>query len=175
MTVRIISPKLRWQSKGMAQGTLDVIDRVLRSWGGTPYESGQAFIQRGADCTGSLFAIVDTLDGRKRIQPPGFPHDGAMHDRAGAVAAMREVMRRYDPVIRLTGVGDDGFLEVEPGDIIVTGDAGGGPGHIEMVGARRNELWHATDGPGFHQSGWGFFEGQTLFAVYRILDKHRWM
>ena len=70
--------------------------------------------------------------------------------------------------------GADGMTTVEPGDIVVTGAVGGGPGHVAIVGARRNTLWHAVSGPGFHQTGWALLSGQVLWAVYRIEDKHRW-
>ena len=35
------------------------IERVLRSWEDTPYESGQRMRGLGADCIGSVFGAID--------------------------------------------------------------------------------------------------------------------
>jgi hypothetical protein len=43
-----------------------------------------------------------------------------------------------------------------------------------MVGARPNTLWHATLGPGFHQTGWALAQGQVLHSVWRPMEKHQW-
>ena len=173
MTTRIYSPQLVWVRGKIGDVALDALDRCLYAWLGTPYESGQSFIQRGADCTGAVFGVIDTIDGRKRMEPAGFPHDGSLHDRAGAIRTVREIVRRYSPCHKVEPA-DDGLYYVEPGDIVVTGMPGGGPGHVEIVGARPNELFHAQPAPGFHQGGWSFLEQQILYAIYRIDDKHRW-
>jgi hypothetical protein len=168
---RIYKPRLVWN-----EGDINVaiaLGAEINRWAGTPYESGQSFPQRGADCTGSIFGIVDALDGRARMQPAGFPNDGSLHDRAGAVRSVREIVNRYSPCRKLES-DDDGYFQVEPGDIVVTGMPGGGPGHVEIVGANKNELWHAQPAPGFHQGGWSFLEQQILYAIYRIEDKNRW-
>jgi hypothetical protein len=171
MTTRIYSPRLIWNQGALTVAT--ALRAELRRWEGTRYESGQSFPQRGADCTGSIFGIVDALDGRARMQPAGFPHDGALHNRAGAIAAVREIVRRYSPCHKIEP-DERGYFQVEPGDIVVTGEPGGGPGHVEMVGPDKNELWHAMPSPGFHQGGWSFLEQQLLYAIYRIEDKDRW-
>jgi hypothetical protein len=100
------------------------------------------------------------------------PHDAAMHDREGAIGAMRELVRRYAPCQKVEPVA--GVWHVEPGDIVLTGAPGGGPGHVAIVGAGRNQLWHAVKGSGFHQGGWSFLDVQVLYAVFRALDKERW-
>lgn len=176
MTVRIWGPNMVWEPSPLTSVTL-ALEHTLDAWDKTPYESGQRFIQRGADCIGALFGVVDDMDGRDRAEFPGMPHDAAMHDRAGAIAAVRELVRRYSPCVKVEPETDkDGhpIYYVEPGDICVTGHPGGGPGHVEMVGAHRNELWHALPVSGFHQGGWAFLEQQFLYAIYRIKDKHRW-
>ena len=173
MSTRIYSPRLVWTQGKIGDVALDALDRALYAWHGTPYESGQSFIQRGADCTGAVFGVIDTIDGRKRQEPAGFPHDGSLHDRAGAICAVREIVRRYSPCHKIEAA-EDRMFYVEPGDIVVTGMPGGGPGHVEIVGARPNELWHAQPAPGFHQGGWSFLEQQILYAIYRIDDKDRW-
>lgn len=177
--IRIYRPQLVW-----TPGDPEIAAALaaeLERWRGTPYESGQSFPQRGADCTGSVFGVVDAMDGRARMAPPGFPHDASMHDRAGAIATVREIVRRYSPCHKVEPVRFDEEGQacqptwyVEPGDIVVTGLRQGGPGHVELVGPRKNELWHAQPSTGFVQGGWGFFQEQVLYAVYRIEDKHRW-
>ncbi len=173
MTTRIYSPRLIWEHGSIGATATVALDDELRRWEGTPYESGQSFVQRGGDCTGSLFGVVDAIDGRARMQPAGFPHDASLHNRAGAIVAVREIVRRYSPCVKVEADAE-GYYRVEPGDIVVTGTPGGGPGHVEIVGAKRNELWHALPSSGFHQSGWSFLEQQLLYAIYRIEDKDRW-
>lgn len=147
---------------------------VLRSWAGTPYSSGQRLRGRAADCIGAVFGAIDELDGRPRAQDPGLPQDTAMHHRESAVVAMREIMRRYAPLRKLQSV-DGAPIVVQPGDLVVTGLSNGGPGHIEIVGSRKNELWHATAGPGFHQGGWSLLSEQVLYGVWRPEEKDRWI
>ncbi len=170
---RVVDPKLCW-APSMIPGLHDSMSRVLSAWQGTPYESGQRFIQRGADCIGAVFGVIDDLDGRARAEFPGMPHDCAMHSGETARAAVREILRRYDPIVNVAQR-SDGICCVEPGDLILTGHPGGGPGHVEMVGVRHGHLWHALPGIGFHQGGWSLFDTQTMLAVYRIEDKERWV
>lgn len=174
MRSRIYAPDMVWQPMSCArheQATAN-LERALSRWERTPYESGQRFCQRGADCLGGVFGVIDDVDGRQRAQFPGMPADTALHNRRTAVRAVRELIRRYSPGRKLERSG--GAFVVEPGDIVVTGAPGGGPGHVELVGPRRNQLWHALPASGFHQTGWGFLEQQLLFAIYRLDDRERW-
>jgi hypothetical protein len=171
MATRTYSPRLVWNTGDPKVAV--ALGGEIHNWLETPYESGQSFPKRGADCTGSIFGIVDALDGRARMQPAGFPHDGSLHDRAGAIRTVREIVRRYSPCVKLEPDAD-GYYQVEPGDIVVTGMPGGGPGHVEMVGPNPNELYHSMPTPGFHQGGWSFLDVQVLYAIYRIEDKHLW-
>ncbi len=175
MGARVYSPTMVWQPIPSGEGIsiMLTLDRTLREWDRTPYESGQCFKQRGADCIGGVFGPIDEMDGQGRAQRPNMPHDGSLHNRKAAVAALRELVTRYSPCRKLESE-DDGSFFVEPGDIVVTGMPGGGPGHVEIVGANRNELWHALPMAGFHQGGWSFLTEQVLWAVYRIEDKWRW-
>lgn len=177
MSTRVFAPQMTWMPLDAPSGcrvkVYHRLDVALARWAGTPYESGQRFRQRGADCIGAVFGVIDELDGRDRAAYPNMPHDTSMHDRAGAVAAMRELARRYAP-IHILSPEDDGSYLVEPGDLVVTGPMGGGPGHVELVGDK-NQLWHCLPCVGFHCSGWSFFECQVLYAVYRIEDKWRWV
>ncbi len=171
MSTRIYAPTMEWHA-GIPQVVLP-LGRALYAWEGTPYESGQRFIQRGADCIGAVFGVIDDIDGRERAEFPGMPQDASMHSRSTAIIAVRELVRRYSPCEKVES-DEDHIFHVEPGDIVVTGSPGGGPGHVEIVGSHKNELWHALPASGFHQGGWSFLEQQILYAIYRIQDKHRW-
>lgn len=173
MTTRVYAPEMLWIYGDVSAASLVSLDDTLRAWKGTPYESGQCFIQRGADCIGAICGVIDDMDGQGRRLHPGMPSDTSMHSRSTAIRAVRELVRRYAPCTKVLADSEHIF-HVEPGDIVVTGAPGGGPGHVEIVGSRRNELWHALPSSGFHQGGWSFLEQQLLFAVYRIQDKHRW-
>lgn len=173
MSTRIYAPEMVWEYGNLSATTLIALDDTLRAWEGTPYESGQCFIQRGADCIGSVCGVIDDMDGRARATHPGLPSDASMHSRSTAIRAVRELIRRYSPCEKVESDSEHIF-HVEPGDIVVTGSPGGGPGHVEMVGSCPNELWHALPASGFHQGGWSFLEQQFLFAIFRIQDKDRW-
>ena len=149
MTVRIWNPNMVWEPSPESPRVVSALEYTLEAWRGTPYESGQRFCGRAADCIGSIFGVIDDMAGRPRATFPGMPRDAAMHDRPGAIAAVRELVRRYSPCVKVKPDAE-GVFYVEPGDIITTGMPGGGPGHVEMVGAHRNELWHALPVSGFH-------------------------
>jgi hypothetical protein len=172
MSVRVYAPNFEW-FRGTNPEAAGALDKALRAWEGTPYESGQRFMQRGCDCIGGVFGVVDMVDGRDRAAFPNMPQDSSMHDRVGAIKAVRELIRRYAPLHKVEPR-EDGVFVVEPGDLVVTGTPGGGPGHVEIVGARKNELWHALPRVGFHKGGWSLLDMQVLYAIYRLEDKERW-
>lgn len=175
-----IDPELQWTPFSESGWTalertaaMTTFEYFLRHWEGTPYESGQRMAGLGADCIGSVFGVVDDLDGLDRGEAPGMPRDTAMHNRNQAVGAMREIVRRYAPNMKLKMV--DGIYQVQPGDIIVTGVVGGGPGHVSIVGPRKNTIWEAVPSTGFAMQGWSFFEEQDIWAVYRLNNRREWL
>ncbi len=68
-------------------------------------------------------------------------------------------------------------MVLQPGDLLVVGTNNGGPGHLMIVGVRKNTIWHAGGrGARFDQTGWALGDGfERLFAVYRLEDRERWM
>jgi cell wall-associated NlpC family hydrolase len=162
-----------WTAGTMPRPAIQALSCALDEWRGTPYASGQSMRGRGADCIGAPFGVIDQLEGTRRTYRPEFPGDAAMHDSAGAFAALRRLLTLYGDSERLRAAPSE-RLEVEPGDLVVCGAVGGGPGHLMMVGPRRNELWHATAGAGFHQSGWALFTHQRLIGAWRLGGKHSW-
>jgi hypothetical protein len=150
------------------------LERAIALWERTPYESGQRFAKRGADCLGAVFGVVDEMDGRSRARFPEFPHDIAMHQPETARSAVRTLLRVYVPCEKIEQDPFTRHFHVEPGDVLVTGERGGGPGHVMLVGPRKNTLWHAIPHIGFHQGGWSLFRRSLLFGAYRLMDKERW-
>lgn len=146
------------------------MERVLARWDGTGYMSGQQQPGKHADCIGFVFGVVDELYGRPSPPRPSLPPDTAMHSREQALATIRTLRRLYAPNSPVL----DGTLE--PGDIVVTGHAQGGPGHVMIVGPYRNTLWHCVNEIGVCQTGLGLAEGfETIFGVYRFDDRERWL
>lgn len=148
------------------------IASVLASWEDTPYMALQSCKGRqgGVDCIRFVCGVADELYGYSRGPVISLPTDQSMHDRAGSMAAMREIKERYDPV---DDVSHQGWIE--PGDIMVTGPINGGPGHAMFVGARAGNIWEST-AAGVKQCGMPAFGTQmTLFRIYRVRDKWRWV
>lgn len=157
-------------SPSEANAIEDRIERLLASWDGTKYMSGQQCKGVHADCIGFVFGHIDELYYRPSPTRDVLPPDTSMHSRSSAIAAMHTLLRLYQPVSAVT----DGTME--PGDVIVTGHTHGGPGHIWTVGGRRNTIWHCTNLWGVIQSGMGFaHEFQTIFGVYRFDDREKWL
>ena len=148
---------------------------ALETWKGTPYLSGQRRRGIGGDCIGDIFGVIDDTDGRPRAQNPKLPADTSLHDRKSAYRAVVAIRRLYAPAERVRRV--EGKLIVQPGDLLVVGTSDGGPGHLMMVGVRKNTVWHATrSNAGFDMTGWALGDGfERLFAVYRLQDRERWM
>lgn len=117
------------------------LERTCEVWDGTPYMPGQRWASPsgGVDCVRFVCAVLDEMYGVHH-EIPRDVQDRSLHDPAGAQRVM-DLIRSYYP--------DHSQLEkhdrvVEPGDIIVTGHSGGGPGHAILVGPRKNTLWQAT-------------------------------
>ena len=156
----------RWYRTPLA---LRRIEAALEAWRGTRYGSGQRLRGVAADCIGAALGVIDDVDGRPRAQDPSVPADTSLHDPASARRAVVALRRLYMPCERVR----DGLLQ--PLDVVVFGPSGGGPGHVMLVGPRRNTLWHCTREAGFHQSGWSTIEGYEVMAAYRMSDRHRWL
>jgi hypothetical protein len=96
------------------------------------------------------------------------PSDVSFHDRIGAMRAFVKIKRLY-PNCRL--VKDE---PLEPGDLVVVGSPGGGPGHAMLVGTEPYTLWHCTPNNGVNMTGWALVVGQQkIFRVYRAKDRSR--
>ncbi len=151
------------------------LGEALEAWCGTPYLSGQRLRGIGGDCIGSVFGVLDDVDGRQRALDPMLPADTALHNPKLAYKAVAAIRHIYAPAKRLRREG--GRMSVQPGDLLVVGTTYGGPGHLMLVGVKKNTIWHAAGrGARFEQTGWALGDGfERLFAVYRLEDRERWM
>lgn len=173
--MKLYSLTLGWEPLPAELGNAQArLGEALEAWRDTPYLSGQRLRGVGCDCIGGVFGVIDDIDGRPRALDPMLPPDTALHDKASAYAAVVAIRRIYAPAERLRW--ESGRLVSQPGDLLIVGTNDGGPGHLMIVGVRKNTIWHAAGrGSRFDQTGWSLGDGfERLFAVYRLGDRHRW-
>jgi len=137
------------------------LGRILAEWDGTRYMAGSAAKRGGVDCVRFVCSVLDELQPAVRADLETLPEDAALHDRDAAIRGMRRIRSRYNAQV-VRGV------DVEPGDVLASGPADGGPGHALIVGPHRT-LWHSTSGTGVARMGWSFANHiHKVFRVYRL-------
>jgi hypothetical protein len=141
--------------------------RILGEWEGTPYNTMFAEKRVGVHCSSFVCRVLDELYKRPPTDLPAIPRDIGFHNRAGAIAGLRWFMRQYPTCQQLT----DNY--VEPGDILIVGPKGGGPGHAMIVGPRENTIWQASEG-GVHYTGMALPEIYEFHAAFRFRDRKDW-
>lgn len=142
--------------------------RILGEWERTPYD--MKFAQKGVGVYCSAF-VCRVLDELYRCEPtplPKIPNDIGFHCREGAVAGLRWFLRQYPACTRLTSD------MVQPGDVIVIGPHGGGPGHAMIVGPQENTIWQTTGLSGVHYTGFALPEIYQFHAAFRFMDREVW-
>lgn len=143
------------------------VETFLKLWDRTPYMEGNQCPGSGVDCFRFVCGVLDSMERFKR-HLDFIPADQSMHDRKGATAAVRSVLKMYQPF----EIVKDGI--VEPGDVLITGPEGGGPGHALIAGMNQGELWHVP-GPGKKVCMTGTGINGQLFRIYRVFNKlERW-
>jgi len=114
---------------------------------------------------------MNELSGREEVVRAEWPQDASMHDARGSFRAMKKIAEGFTPYERVESSG-----VIEPGDIIVVGPHGGGPGHGMIVGGRENTIWHSTGiGVQFAGISYLWLTDQRIFRVYRYLRKDLWL
>lgn len=176
--IHYIPLPLKWQSfsidgtgiyRGQENALLRRMERILSQWEGTPYHEGQSLKGVGTFCTAFICSVLDELYQNRRPTPlPEIPTDAAMHDRATAMRGLRWFLSHYPQHEEITST------IVQPGDILVTGPVGGGPGHGILVGPRENTLWQCSGGS-VHFTGMSLPDAYQLHAVYRMKDRTQWL
>lgn len=143
------------------------VGAVLESWVGTPYHLSQQRKGEAVDCVRFVAGALDELYGWTRAPIDRLPPDTALHDPQGAMAAMRAILRLYQPNEEVP------LLDTEAGDVLVVGPPHGGPGHAMIVGARPATLYHAT-ASGVQRSGLLLPAGSSA-RLFRLLDREAWL
>jgi hypothetical protein len=77
---------------------------------------------------------------------------------------MRQLRRLYEPVSEVVNG------KVEPGDIVVSGPRGGGPGHALIAGFDPFTLWHVEPASGVCYTGIALTD-MDIFSILRPLNK----
>lgn len=168
--IRYVELPYEWRPLDF-QGAQAVSERaldILEGWEGTPYISGQDRCQTGADCIGFGFRVIDELYRREPLCRPKLPPDTAMHNRIEAARTMHRLRKLYATTERVR------TPYLQPLDLIVVGPKGGGPGHLILVGPRRNTLWQAIK-PEVCWTGWALPDEWRIFRIYRFQDRERWI
>ncbi len=148
------------------------LHEIQLSWAETQYLAGQNVRGSdqgcGVDCIRFTASCLDEPSGSKHSDEiPRLPQDIGMHKPESARAIMRQLIRMFG----LKSV-DDG--RAEPFDIIMVGQAGAGPGHAQIVGAKPNTIWEAVR-PKVCQGGWIYYNTTEVCGVYRKEDKREWV
>jgi len=169
MTVRYVPMRLRWQPLEPRLARVgDRLAGVLESWEHTPYNTKFADKGVGVYCSAFVSRVLDELYLQPPIELLRIPNDVSFHDRAGANAGLRWFLREYPAATRL----QSDFIE--PGDVLIVGPTGGGPGHAMIVGPRPNTLWHATGTAGVHYTGLSLADCYEFHAAFRFADREVW-
>lgn len=141
---------------------------VIEPWIGSRYMEGQAVKGEFCDCVGFVASVGADLEQIPFVRR-GFPQDVAFHDRESAMNGMRDIMRAFSSWERI-----EKPTHLQPGDVLATGPANGGPGHAIFVAPWADRLVHATQGAGVHLAGMLLPIGHALFAVYRHRSPEAW-
>ena len=168
----------QYDSQGLSWKALDFegaeivtkrIEEVCQKWENTPYMPGQQEPGMGVDCVRLVCGVLDELSG-VRHKIPREVQDRSLHDAEGARKIVTLIRSYYPDHVDL----ECGDRCVEPGDIIITGHAQGGPGHAILVGAAKNTLWQAFR-IAVRMGGLGLIAHyQQIFTIVRP-DKTLWL
>ena len=159
---------LRWKESGI--GFEPRLAEILEKWRGTPYMLGQQTPGVGVDCVRFVTAVWDELLRRPPYKTERLPMDAALNNKARAQEFMRLVLTHYAPIEDITEM----TQFAEPGDLFVTRSRGGGPGHVIIVGPRRNTVWQAGS-QAVAQGGWSLIDQhQFMTHHFRFGDRQSW-
>lgn len=163
--LRFVPIPLRWEAGD--EPTRGRLRAILEPWLGTPYVAGQRLRGVAADCVGFVCAVMDEMLGRADTPRERLPRDAALNHPARARAFMRTMLERYAPVEEVAP-GEAAL----PGDILVTGVLGGGPGHVIIVGPDPCTTWQAG-GREVVRGGWNLCDLSQRLLHHRRLGKLR--
>jgi len=163
-------PLFQWERmfEPEGPGLEALLEQELRTWEGTPYLAGQSLKGVAVDCVRFVVSVAAFLEGRE-VALERLPQDMALHQPESARAAMRDILRVFPLWHPVQG------RVVQPGDFVVVGPAGGGPGHAMLCSGRRNLLIHSSQAAGVQYTGLLMDPKTTeVFAIYRSTQRFRW-
>jgi len=143
----------------------DRLVSILESWEGTRHRDGQQCKGVAVDCVRFVTGVLDELYGIK-TEIARLPQDASFHSKETCFAALRVFLKNYPH--------EDVEGDLQPGDIVVTGPRGGGPGHAIIVG--KKYLWHC-DSQSVVRTGLKLTSGGVYFpkASLRGRNRERWV
>lgn len=153
----------------MTDANVKRLDHVLQSWLGTPYSAGKSQKKRAVGCYPFVFRVLEELYRLPAEPIPFIPSDLPHHAPQEALRLLVTCINRfaYEQIPVDT--------TPEPGDVLVFRSGPKvGPSHIAIMGARPNQLWHATKEGGVHWTGWSAALGE-LISIYRPSNKESWI
>jgi cell wall-associated NlpC family hydrolase len=138
---------------------------IFEEWEGTPHRNGQQVKGLAVDCVRFVSAVADELYG-KTTEIVRLPQDASFHSKETCYNAFKSFMKNY-PHDRVEG-------NLQPGDIIITGPRGGGPGHAIFTGVKY--LWHC-DTRAVVRTGTFLTSAGVYFpiAILRGRNRERWV
>lgn len=116
------------------------MDRITRTWEGTPYLLFSQVPGKGVDCVRFVSGMGDMLLGRPFTKVPRVHSDVGMMNPPMARRTMRFLMELFDME---SIAAEDDTIMIQAGDVVAVGPQGGGPGHA-MIADGHGRLWHST-------------------------------
>jgi cell wall-associated NlpC family hydrolase len=147
--------------------SLAALDRVLRSWLGTPWRAGQCGRGQGVDCRYFIVAVLDELCRIETPRPPRLPQDSGVNGHDRAWQAIRELAERYQ--CRTLAAGE----APEPGDVLILRRASQHADALQhgMIFGPRGEVWHA----GLRGVMFTALAGWNIRLGFRPAGKDQWI
>lgn len=166
--IQLVMLDLKW-TPAPASVPADRLAKILATWENTPYgDVSDPKPGVSVSCLGFACVVLDALYGRAGEPILELPPDIGLGDPERARAAMRWFQRRYS-VERVEG------KEIQPGDLlVVTHGEASNPGHLMVVGPRKNTLWHSTETAHVHYTGMALVAPSRLHSIYRCTDRDQW-
>lgn len=141
------------------------LSNILMSWQGTRYLPGCQAKGVGVDCVRFVSGVLDELYGT-HTELDRLPQDASFHAKDKCYSALKTFMGNYKYEEVTDGV-------LQPGDVVIAGPRGGGPGHALIAGI--DCLWHC-DSRSVTRTGLSFTTGGVYFfkKAIRAKDRERW-
>jgi cell wall-associated NlpC family hydrolase len=142
------------------------LQSILKCWEGTPHMDGQQCKGRGVDCVRFVAAVIDEMAGT-HTPLEHLPRDASFHNRERCIGAFKRFFTLFD------GCKVPDEEPKQPGDVLVTGPANGGPGHAIILGSD-GQLWQSLDEVGGYAPEMLSNQQYKYKATMRVSDRTKW-